>query len=383
MYDPAPTLPTTARMLTVRAGRHTYPVVFDAVSRLDRLIRRTVRAFRFFVITNPVILRRHGPRLRPVFRALDARILMVPDGEAFKTYDRAFDLHTRLITAGADRDSVIVALGGGVIGDLAGFVAATYMRGVPLVMAPTTLLAMVDSSVGGKVAVNHPLAKNIIGVFHQPSLVLTDTAFLDTLPDREYLAGLAEVFKYGLAVDASFFQWLRKHQAALMSRGPVVRKAIRESVRLKAGVVAKDEKDAGRRMILNFGHTFGHALESAGGFSAIRHGEAVWIGMLAASYLSLQAGLIGEDDLETILMTIERPLAQVVSQKPVRSFLRRVDAGDVIRRMDHDKKKRDGRLRLVLLRDIGKAGLFEWHDRRALRQSLAWALNLLNERSRP
>lgn len=372
-----------ADTLTVRSGRHGYPVVLDSVSSLNERIRRGGRARRIFVVTNPTILRRHGPRLRSVFQAMDARMLTVPDGEKFKTYDRAFDLHSRLIAAGADRDSVIVALGGGVIGDLAGFVAATYMRGVPLVLVPTTLLAMVDSSVGGKVAVNHPLAKNIIGAFHHPKFVLTDTAFLETLPDREYMAGLAEVFKYGLAVDASFYQWLKKNQTALMNRGHGVRKAIRDSVRLKAGIVEKDERDAGRRMVLNFGHTFGHALESAGNFSAIRHGEAVWIGMLAASFMSYQAGLIGEDDWENILMTLERPLSLVASQKPVRSFIRRVDVVDVIRRMDRDKKKRDGRLRMVLLSDIGKAGIFEWHDRRVLRQSLAWTLNILHERSRP
>lgn len=273
---------------------------------------------------------------------------VVPAGEASKCLAQVERLYDRLAAANADRRTLVVAVGGGVVGDLAGFVAATFNRGLPLLMVPTTLLAMVDSSVGGKVGVNHPKGKNLIGAFHQPVGVWIDTATLDTLPDREYRSGLAEVVKYGVILDADFFDWLERHSDAVLARDPeAVRHIVARSCRLKADVVEKDEREeTGLRMVLNYGHTFAHAFETCGGYGAWLHGEAVAAGMACASRLAERLEMTPADATGRQVRLLERfGLPTAPKPWPVEELLA------VMRR---DKKARDGRMRFVLPSRIGE-----------------------------
>jgi 3-dehydroquinate synthase len=264
----------------------------------------------------------------------------------------------------ADRGTVVVAVGGGVIGDLAGFVAATYNRGLPLLMVPTTLLAMVDSSVGGKVAVNHPRGKNLIGAFHLPAGVWVDTAALDGLPDREYRSGLAETVKYGVALDADFFGWLESHAADVAARGAAaVEHVVARCCRLKADVVEKDEREqTGLRAVLNYGHTFAHAFEAVGGYGAWLHGEAVAAGMVCASRLAQRLGLVGDDltDRQVRLLG-EFGLPTAPGPWP---------ADALLQAMRLDKKAVAGRLRLVLPRRLGEVALIDDVDEAEVRAVL-------------
>jgi 3-dehydroquinate synthase len=280
-------------------------------------------------------------------------IEILPSGEAQKALSVAAHLYDCLADWQADRRTAVVAVGGGVIGDLAGFVAATYNRGLPLLMVPTTLLAMVDSSVGGKVAVNHPKAKNLIGAFHQPAGVWIDTATLDTLPDREYRSGLAEVVKYGVILDADFFAWLEANADAVLRREPeVVRYLVTRCCRLKADVVEKDEREeSGLRAVLNYGHTFAHAFEAVGGYGAWLHGEAVAAGMVCASRLAERRGLIGAEVTER-----QRRLLEVFGL-PAAPMPWPAEA--LLAAMRIDKKAEAGRLRFVLPRRLGEVGLYE------------------------
>ncbi len=281
------------------------------------------------------------------------RAEILPSGESQKALPVAAHLYDCLADWQADRKTAVVAVGGGVIGDLAGFVAATYNRGLPLLMVPTTLLAMVDSSVGGKVAVNHPRAKNLIGAFHQPAGVWIDTAALDTLPDREYRSGLAEVVKYGVILDAEFFAWLEANAAAVLRRdSEAVQYVVTRCCRLKADVVEKDEREeTGLRAVLNYGHTFGHAFEAAGGYGAWLHGEAVAAGMVCASRLAERRGLVGPDVTlrqRRLLETFGLPTAPLSWPADV-----------LLAAMRIDKKAEGGRLRFVLPRRLGAVALFE------------------------
>jgi 3-dehydroquinate synthase len=275
--------------------------------------------------------------------------VVLPAGEQEKTLDRFAQLMQALSTLGASRDVTVIALGGGVIGDLAGFAAACWMRGVRFVQLPTTLLAMVDSSVGGKTAVDLPGGKNLVGAFHQPAAVIADTSTLSTLPDRELRAGLAEVLKYGAIGDPGFFAWLEDHADALLARdAAALETAIATSCRHKAGVVARDETEQGERMLLNFGHTFGHAIETEQGYGGLLHGEAVAVGMLLAARLSSQLGRAPASDarrLQDLLESLGLPTAIPAGLAP--------DA--LLQRMRLDKKALSGSLRLVLWRGIGQA----------------------------
>jgi 3-dehydroquinate synthase len=264
----------------------------------------------------------------------------------------AAQLYDRLIDLQADRKTVIVAVGGGVIGDLAGFVAATYARGLPLLMVPTTLLAMVDSSVGGKVAVNHPRAKNMIGAFHQPMGVWIDTATLATLPEREYRSGLAEVVKYGVVMDAAFFVWLEVNATAIQERqSEAVRHLVEHSCRLKAQVVAGDEREeTGLRAILNYGHTFAHAFETAAGYGSWLHGEAVAAGMMCAARLALRRRLIDRDLVQRQQILLEK------FELPV--FPQSWPAADLLEIMRTDKKSLAGKMRFILPTRLGAVALF-------------------------
>jgi 3-dehydroquinate synthase len=280
------------------------------------------------------------------------RLEVLPPGESQKALAVAAQLYDRLVEVRADRATLVVPVGGGVIGDLAGFVAATYNRGLPLLMVPTTLLAMVDSSVGGKVGVNHPRSKNLIGAFHQPAGVWIDTAALCTLPDREYRSGLAEVVKYGVILDAAFFAWLEQHAAALLAReSAALEHVVACCCRLKADVVEKDEREeTGLRAVLNYGHTFAHAFEAVGGYGAWLHGEAVAAGMICASRLAESRGLIGHEVTERQLALLERfGLPTALPEWP---------ADELVSVMRSDKKAVAGRLRFVLPQCLGAVGLF-------------------------
>ncbi len=289
---------------------------------------------------------------------------LVPAGESSKALAVASHLYDRLADLNADRRTLVVSVGGGVVGDLAGFVAATFNRGLPLLMVPTTLLAMVDSSVGGKVGVNHPRAKNLIGAFHQPAGVWIDTATLATLPDREYRSGLAEVVKYGVILDADFFAWLEANVADILNREPdAVRHIVARCCRLKADVVEKDEREeTGLRAVLNYGHTFAHAFETVGGYGAWLHGEAVSAGMVCASRLAQRRGLVPADVTMRQVRLLEAFGLPVAPKSwPVE---------DLLRVMRSDKKSVAGRLRLVLPRRLGEVAIVEDVPEEEVRQVL-------------
>jgi 3-dehydroquinate synthase len=302
------------------------------------------------VVTNPTVAQVY---LSPLLSALrqagkQASVITLPDGEAYKTLASIGLIYDDLLQQRAARDVTLLALGGGVIGDMTGFAAATYMRGVPFVQVPTTLLAQVDSSVGGKTAVNHPLGKNMIGSFYQPRRVVIDLDSLNTLPAREYSAGLAEVVKYGAIMDAAFFAWLEQHMPDLMRRDPeALAYAVRRSCECKAQVVVADEREQGLRATLNFGHTFGHAIEAALGYGTWLHGEAVAAGMVLAAELSLQCGY----PVTEVVPRLRALLQQ--AQLPVRAPA--LGAQAFLDWMRHDKKVHEARLRYVLLQDLGAA----------------------------
>ena len=296
------------------------------------------------VVTNETVGPLYVDKLLACLGDTDATVIALPDGEAHKTLDTMHRVLDTLVSMKAGRDTTVVALGGGVVGDIAGFAAACYMRGVAFVQVPTTLLAQVDSSVGGKTGVNHPGGKNLVGAFHQPRAVLIDTDTLTTLPDRELSAGLAEVIKYGAIIDPGFLAWLEDNVGALRQREPgALARAIHRSCELKAQVVAEDEKETGRRAILNFGHTFGHAIENLVGYGEWLHGEAVAAGMLMAAGMSG----IAEADLARLRSLIEA--AGLPTEPPAIGSDRLREA------MRLDKKVQSNRLRFVLLRELGDA----------------------------
>jgi 3-dehydroquinate synthase len=292
---------------------------------------------------------------------------VVENGEQAKSWavlDRVFDA---LLVARFGRDSLLIALGGGVIGDLAGFAASVYQRGVPFLQVPTTLLAQVDSSIGGKTAINHARGKNMVGAFHQPLAVIADIASLDTLPVRELRAGLAEVIKHGFILDLQFIAWLEENMDKLLARDrSALEHAVRRSCELKAQVVAADEREAGRRAILNFGHTFGHAIEAAAGYGEWLHGEAVAAGMVMATELSERAGTLRREEAERVKALIAR--AGLPLRGPKLALERYLEL------MQVDKKAEGGRLRFVLLEGLGRAALRADLDQRLVRESVAAAL---------
>ncbi|MGN8158909.1 3-dehydroquinate synthase [Salinisphaera sp. SWV1] len=314
-----------------------------------------IRGPRVLIVTNDTIARHYR---EPVEAALtDAGhavdTLILPDGEAHKSMATLDTIAEHLLAHGYGRDATIVALGGGVIGDLAGFAAAIYQRGIDFVQVPTTLLAQVDSSVGGKTGVNHRLGKNMIGAFHQPKRVLADIDVLATLPAREFAAGMAEVIKYGLIRDAGFFDWLEANMAGINAREPaLITEIIRRSCANKAEVVVADEREAGQRALLNLGHTYGHALETELGYGAWLHGEAVAAGMCMAADTSRRLGWLSAAHvarIETVIAAAGLPTAPP----------RETSAGRILDLMQRDKKVTAGALRLVLLTDIGQAVIYE------------------------
>jgi 3-dehydroquinate synthase len=338
------------RTLRVDLGERSYPIHVGAdIIGSPEFYAPHIAGGQVLIVSNETIAPLY---LRQVERALDGfRVERVelPDGEEYKNLEVWNRIMDGLVGHRFSRDCTLVALGGGVVGDMAGFAAACYQRGVALIQVPTTLLAQVDSSVGGKTGVNHALGKNMIGAFHQPVCVLADTRTLDTLPDRELSAGIAEVIKYGLIRDPAFFSWLEANMSALRARDKdALAYAIERSCQNKAEVVAADEREAGQRALLNLGHTFGHAIETGVGYGAWLHGEAVGAGMCMAADLSFRLGWLDEDSLErsrALIAAADLPLDPPAEIGPDR--FREL--------MAVDKKVLDGRLRLVLLKAIGKA----------------------------
>jgi 3-dehydroquinate synthase len=340
----------------VQLGERSYDIAVTSgdIAGLGSFARQRAKGSRAFVVTDEHVIEHADKVAESLGNAgFEPLLVTLPAGESQKALATASYLYDQLAEARADRKTLVVPVGGGVLGDLAGFVAATWNRGLPLLMVPTTLLAMVDSSVGGKVGINHPRGKNLIGAFHQPVGVWIDTAFLYTLPDREYRSGLAEVVKYGVILDAELFAYLERHAAAVLARdAECIRHIVARSCRLKADVVERDEREEkGLRAVLNYGHTFAHAFETVGGYGAWLHGEAVSAGMVCASRLAECRGLIGADVTERqrrLLQTFGLPITP--QRWPVEELL-------AVMRID--KKAVAGRLRFVLPRRLGEAALFD------------------------
>ncbi|ROR34118.1 3-dehydroquinate synthase [Inmirania thermothiophila] len=352
--------------LTVRlGGGRDYPIHIGAgILGEAELLRPHLPGRQVMVVTNETVAPLYLDALAPALEGLERREVVLPDGEAHKTLATVAGIWDALLDAGFHRTATVLALGGGVVGDIAGFAAACYQRGVAFVQVPTTLLAQVDSSVGGKTGVNHPLGKNMIGAFHQPRCVLADVATLDTLPERELRAGLAEVIKYGLIRDPDLFAWLEARMPALLARERrALVEAVAHSCRNKAAVVAADEREAGQRALLNLGHTFGHAIERVLGYGIWLHGEAVAAGMVLAARLSVEMGWLEPAALERIVALLEA--AGLPTAPP-----READGGAMLEAMGLDKKVADGRWRLVLLRGIGRAVVTDAFDRNALERLL-------------
>ncbi len=338
-------------ILNVELGSRSYPIHIGSGLLGHGLAKFPVK--RVAIITNEAVAPLYLERLLASFEKIGAggTAIILPDGEAHKNWDSLQIIYDRLLAEKCDRSTAIVALGGGVVGDLAGFAAATYQRGVPFIQVPTTLLSQVDSSVGGKTGINHPRGKNMIGAFWQPRLVLADTDTLNTLPDRELSAGLAEVIKYGLIRDLPFLEWLEANIDRLVSRdAAALSYAIERSCRNKAEVVAGDELETaaeGGRALLNLGHTFGHAIETGVGYGTWLHGEAVAAGMVMAADLSQRLGWLAVSDVERVRELLIKARLPISGAK--------LGSERYLELMSHDKKVIAGRLRLVLLKRLGEA----------------------------
>ena len=340
-------------MLTTTVGLadRAYPI-YIGTGLIDEgeLFVRHMPQKRAAVVTNETLAEMYLPRLQSALEAVGVTVLpiMIRDGETYKSWETLNSIYDALLTARCERRTTLIALGGGVVGDVTGFAAATYLRGVPFIQVPTTLLAQVDSSVGGKTAINHPLGKNMIGAFYQPVAVVADLGTLATLPSRELSAGLAEVIKYGFLGDREFIDWLESNLDQLLARSPdALAFAVERCCNNKAGIVARDERETGERALLNLGHTFGHAIEAALGFGQWLHGEAVGTGMVLAAQASRRLGHISDADVARVTRLVARAGLPIVP--PVIATSRWLEL------MGHDKKVEGGRLRFVLLKALGQA----------------------------
>ncbi len=339
--------------LTVALGDRSYPIhIGGGLLNQPELILPHLKTPQAAIVTNTTVGPLYLERVQNLLLQSGIKVvpIVLPDGEAYKNSESLKQIYDALLTHRMERKATLIALGGGVIGDLTGFAAATYLRGVPFIQIPTTLLAQVDSSVGGKTGINHPLGKNMIGAFYQPQLVLADTDTLNTLPDRELSAGLAEVIKYGLIRDLPFLAWLEANMDKLRARDPAaLAYAIHRSCQNKAEVVAADEREAGNRALLNLGHTFGHAIETGMGYGAWLHGEAVGTGMIMAADLSRRLGWLSEADVARARALILK--AGLPAVAPDLGFDKYLDL------MGLDKKVEGGKIRFVLLKALGEAVL--------------------------
>jgi len=350
--------------LEVTLSQGSYPILIGHGLLDDpQVLSAEIGAADVFVVTSHTVGPLYLERVRAGLADRRFHALALPDGEVHKTLDTVARVFDAMAAARLHRDACVAALGGGVVGDLAGFAAACYQRGVDFVQLPTTLLAQVDASVGGKTAVNHPAGKNLIGAFHQPVAVIADTATLATLPAREFRAGLAEVIKHALIADAAFLDWLDAHLDELLAQEPAaLAHAVRRSCEIKAQVVADDERELGRRAELNFGHTFAHAIETATGYGEWRHGEAVSVGMALAAALSARLGWLAADEVRRVRALLCRAGLPVAAPQ--------IGATRALELMGMDKKVRGGRIRLVLLRRPGEATVTADYPDEALTDTL-------------
>lgn len=354
------------RTLQVDLGDRSYPIYIGQNLLSDpQWLRPFVKGSQVCVVTNETIAPLYLDRVLALLDGLQVSTLILPDGEAHKTLDVLSTIYDRLLEDRHNRSTTLIALGGGVVGDMTGYAAASYQRGVDFIQIPTTLLSQVDSSVGGKTGVNHPLGKNMIGAFHQPNVVVIDSTVLSTLPPRELSAGIAEVIKYGLIADVGFYEWLEQNIERLMvCDTDALEEAIERSCQNKADVVAQDEREGGVRAILNLGHTFGHAIETAQGYGNWLHGEAVATGMLMALDLSAREGSITEQEVERLRALLLRAKLPITSPEDMTEQ-------QFIDLMAVDKKVLDGQLRLVLLDHVGAASVTNQFDIENLKQTLA------------
>lgn len=341
--------PSLVQQLQIDLGERSYPILIGpCLLRNGELLAQHVKASSILVVTNTVVAPLYLQTLKSSLSGKRLSEMVLPDGEHTKNLTTLSSVFDAMVGARMNRDAAVIALGGGVVGDMAGFAAACYQRGVDYYQFPTTLLSQVDSSVGGKTAVNHPGGKNLIGAFYQPRCVIADTDVLNTLPDRELRAGLAEVIKYGLIRDSAFFAWLEANVDKLLVRDPqTLTYAIKRSCELKAEVVGIDEREHGLRAILNLGHTFGHAIENALGYGEWLHGEAVAAGMVLAADMSMRLGRLSQNDFQRTIKLLEH------CGLPVKAP--RIGADKALELMGMDKKVLAGRLRLVLLQALGDA----------------------------
>ena len=337
-------------VLSVNLAEHSYDIVIErgALASLGQRCRAVGMNGVAAVISNPAVAALYGAAVQESLAAagFSVALIEIPDGEEYKNSTTLNQLYDDILAAGVDRGSFVVALGGGVVGDVAGYAAATWMRGIPFVQVPTTLLAQVDSSVGGKTGIDHPKGKNLIGAFYQPRLVLIDVATLATLDQRQFRAGLAEVIKYGVAIDLPFFEFVEANSAAILAMDPdVLVEVILRSCQLKAHVVELDEKEAGLRAILNYGHTLGHAFESISGYRDLVHGEAVAIGMVLAARVSAAEGLCSQEDVSRISTLIARcGLSVEIPQ---------YDRQQLVNAVAADKKSKGGSITFICNQGIG------------------------------
>lgn len=352
--------------LTINLGERSYPIMIGSgLLQKHNLIREFIGGASCLAVSNTTVAPLYLHKIEAALDGLKHGNCILPDGESYKTLDTLNSIYTHLLEDRYDRNTTLLALGGGVVGDITGFAAASYQRGVNFIQIPTTLLAMVDSSVGGKTGVNHPLGKNMIGAFHQPQCVIIDTDTLDTLDDRQLRAGLAEVIKYGLIIDIDFLTWLEENIEALLNRDKAaLTYAIKHSCQIKANIVAEDEKEQGSRALLNLGHTFGHAIETGMGYGKWLHGEAISTGMLLATEMSARLGWITQNQVERVKTLLLRSGLPIHTPESM-------TCEDFIKLMAVDKKVIDGQLRLVLLQDIGNAVVTTNFDQATLEQTLA------------
>ncbi|MEM7017138.1 MAG: 3-dehydroquinate synthase [Pseudomonadota bacterium] len=359
------------RTLDVELGERSYPIyIGQGLLKQPDLLARHISSRQVMVVSNETIAPLYLDTVLAGLSDFQTASVVLPDGERHKTLDTLNLIFDALLMQRYDRRATLLALGGGVVGDMTGFAAACYQRGISFVQLPTTLLSQVDSSVGGKTGVNHAMGKNMIGAFHQPLAVLIDTNTLNTLPDRELRAGLAEVVKYGLLWDADFLAWLEQNCTALLNKdADTLAYAIEHSCRIKAEIVAQDEKEADLRALLNLGHTFGHALETCTQYTRYLHGEAVAIGMYLAASLSARLGLLSADApgrVDAVLSAFEMP----------RRLPADISADDLIAAMRVDKKARDGAIRLVLMKQLGRAFVHDGCSDSLLKETLQDAREL-------
>ena len=355
-------LPDSMQTLTVDLGNRGYPIHIGAgLYTQARLIPEKLLAGKAVVITNETVAPLYLEPLLAALRTRGASVIpiVLPDGEAHKNWETLNKIYDSLLSHRCERKTPLIALGGGVIGDLTGFAAATYQRGVPFIQIPTTLLAQVDSAVGGKTAINHPLGKNMIGAFYQPQVVIADMDTLRTLPPRELAAGLAEVIKYGFIRDPEFLDWLEKNIDRLTALEPeALAFAVERSCKNKAEVVAGDERETGDRALLNFGHTFGHAIEAGMGYGVWLHGEAVAAGMVMAARFSEKLGLINKVDVQRVAEILVRARLPVAAPD--------LGADRYLDLMGHDKKVEGGKIKFILLKKPGEAFITNQYDMTAL-----------------